>query len=104
MAKNERMQIQQCNWQVVNCTTPANYFHVLRRQIHRDFRKPLIVISPKNLLRHKNCVSTLEDMGPGTKFHRVLDETEESISEKPEEVKSVVFCTGQIYYELLSER
>ena len=67
-AEEERMQIQKCNWQVVNCTTPANYFHCLRRQIHRDFRKPLIVISPKNLLRHKRCVSTLEEMGPGTSF------------------------------------
>lgn len=66
--KDERMQIQKHNWQVVNCTTPANYFHCLRRQIHRDFRKPLIVVSPKNLLRNKRCVSTLEDMGPGTTF------------------------------------
>jgi 2-oxoglutarate dehydrogenase E1 component len=66
--KDERMQIQKHNWQVVNCTTPANYFHCLRRQIHRDFRKPLIVVSPKNLLRNKRCVSTLEDMGPGTSF------------------------------------
>lgn len=68
MAHDERMQIQKCNWQVVNCTTPANYFHCLRRQVQRDFRKPLIVISPKNLLRHKRCVSSLEDMGPGTEF------------------------------------
>lgn len=66
--EDSRMQIQKHNWQVVNCTTPANYFHVLRRQIHRDFRKPLIVISPKNLLRLKRCVSSLEEMGPGTKF------------------------------------
>jgi len=104
MSKDERKQIQMCNWQVVNCTTPANYFHVLRRQIHRDFRKPLVVISPKNLLRHKNCISTLEDMGPGTMFHRVFDETDSSIKENPKEVKSLVFCSGQIYYELLSER
>ena len=68
MAKDERMQIQKCNWQVVNCTTPANYFHCLRRQVHRDFRKPLVVISPKNLLRHKRCVSTLDEMGPGSEF------------------------------------
>ena len=68
MMRDERMQIQKCNWQVVNCTTPANYFHCLRRQIHRDFRKPLVVVSPKNLLRHKRCVSKLEDMGPGTTF------------------------------------
>ena len=104
MTKDERKQIQMCNWQVVNCTTPANYFHVLRRQVHRDFRKPLIVISPKNLLRHKNCVSTLEDMGPGTLFHRALDEVDTSIQENPQDVKTLVFCTGQIYYELLAER
>jgi len=104
MAHDERMQIQNHNWQVVNCTTPANYFHCLRRQIHREFRKPLIMISPKNLLRHKRCVSALEDMGPGTVFHRVFDETDESISGNPEQVKKLVFCTGQIYYELLAER
>lgn len=104
MAKNERMQIQQCNWQVVNCTTPANYFHCLRRQIHREFRKPLIVISPKNLLRHKSCVSTLEDMGPGTEFIRVMNEVDEEINQNAGNVKTVVFCTGQIYYELVAER
>ena len=68
MNQDERTQIQTHNWQVVNCSTPANYFHCLRRQVHRDFRKPLIVAAPKNLLRHKRCVSTLEDMGPGTTF------------------------------------
>jgi len=104
LVKDERMQIQKCNWQVVNCTTPANYFHCLRRQIHRDFRKPLIVISPKNLLRNKRCVSTLDEMGPGTSFKRVIDETDESIKNNAEQVKKLVFCTGQIYYELLSER
>jgi 2-oxoglutarate dehydrogenase E1 component len=66
--KDQRMQIQKHNWQVVNCTTPANYFHCLRRQIHRDFRKPLIVVSPKNLLRNRRCTSSLEEMGPGTVF------------------------------------
>ena len=60
------------NMQVVNCTTPANYFHVLRRQVQRDFRKPLIIMTPKSLLRHKLCVSLLEAMGPGTSFHRVM--------------------------------
>ena len=105
MAKDERMQIQLSNWQVVNCTTPANYFHCLRRQIHRDFRKPLIVVSPKNLLRNKRCVSDIEDMGPGTHFNRVLDEVDDSIRvDGAEAVKSLVFCTGQIYYELLTER
>mmetsp|Transcript_22733 Transcript_22733/g.56174 ORF Transcript_22733/g.56174 Transcript_22733/m.56174 type:complete len:975 (-) Transcript_22733:312-3236(-) len=103
-SKNERMQIQKHNWQVVNCTTPANYFHCLRRQIHRDFRKPLIVVSPKNLLRNKKCVSTLEEMGPGTEFIRVYDDTDSVINEDPEKVERLVFCTGQIYYELLGER
>jgi 2-oxoglutarate dehydrogenase E1 component len=68
MARDATTQIQKHNWQVVNCSTPANYFHCLRRQVHRDFRKPLIVISPKNLLRNKRCVSSLEDMGPGKSF------------------------------------
>ena len=87
MARNERMQIQKCNWQVVNCTTPANYFHCLRRQVHRDFRKPLIVISPKNLLRNKRCVSSLDEMGPGTAFQRVIDEQDTYISDNPTDVK-----------------
>uniref|UniRef100_A0A7S4WA40 2-oxoglutarate dehydrogenase, mitochondrial n=4 Tax=Ditylum brightwellii TaxID=49249 RepID=A0A7S4WA40_9STRA len=104
MARDERMQIQQCNWQVVNCTTPANYFHCLRRQIHRDFRKPLIVVSPKNLLRHKRCVSDVDEMGPGKTFRRVIGETDMEIRNNPEEVKTLVFCSGQIYYELLEER
>lgn len=104
MNEDERTQIQKHNWQIVNCTTPANYFHCLRRQIHRDFRKPLVVVSPKNLLRHKRCVSSLEDMGPGTTFRRVISETDPEISENPDDVKTLVFCTGQIYYELLNER
>lgn len=104
MNRSERMQIQQCNWQIVNCTTPANYFHCLRRQIHRDFRKPLIVVSPKNLLRNKRCVSSLEEMGPGTAFQRVMDEADVEIKENPERVKTLVLCSGQIYYELLAER
>lgn len=104
LANDERMQIQHCNFQVVNCTTPANYFHCLRRQIHRDFRKPLVVVSPKNLLRLKRAVSTLEDMGPGTMFRRVIDETDAEVVANAENVKTLVFCTGQIYYELLAER
>lgn len=104
MAHDERTQIQKTNWQIVNCTTPANYFHCLRRQIHRDFRKPLIVVAPKNLLRNKRAVSSVQDMGPGTMFHRAYDETDQSISKNPGEVKTLVFCTGQIYYELHDER
>lgn len=100
MHEDERRQIQVTNWQVVNCTTPANYFHLLRRQVHRDFRKPLIVVSPKNLLREKKCTSTLEDMASGTRFKRVITETNQDIVNNAENVKRVVFCTGKIYYEL----
>lgn len=104
MGENERMQIQQTNWQVVNCSTPANYFHVLRRQIHRDFRKPLIIATPKNLLREKRCTSTLEEMGKGTRFLRVIRETNPAIEGNPEGVRKLLFCTGKLYYELVEER
>jgi 2-oxoglutarate dehydrogenase E1 component len=104
MGNDERMQIQHTNWQVVNCSTPANYFHVLRRQIHRDFRKPLVVFSPKNLLRHRLCVSDIEHMGPGTRFHRVYRERDPEVTANPEKVRRLVFCTGKIYYELLQQR
>jgi len=90
------------NWQVCNITTPANYFHVLRRQIHRNFRKPLVIFTPKSLLRHKKCVSRLEDMGPGTSFNRVLPETEKLVSRT--KVRRVVLCSGKVYYDLLAAR
>ncbi|WP_025896901.1 2-oxoglutarate dehydrogenase E1 component [Sneathiella glossodoripedis] len=90
------------NWQVVNCTTPANYFHVLRRQIHRKFRKPLVVMTPKSLLRHKEAVSTLEDMGPGSTFHRVLYDNE--VLCKPKDVKRIILCSGKVYYDLKARR
>ena len=86
------------NMQVVNCTTPANFFHVLRRQVKRDFRKPLIVFTPKSLLRHPKCVSTLEDLNG--KFQEVIDDH----TAKANDVKSVVFCQGKVYYELLAEK
>lgn len=104
MGHDERTQIQKANWQIINCSTPANYFHCLRRQIHRDFRKPMVVVAPKNLLRNKRAVSSVEDMGPGTLFHRAFDEADENIRNNPENVKTLVFCTGQIYYELVGER
>jgi len=100
MEEGERRQIQLSNWQVVNCTTPAQYYHVLRRQIHRDFRKPLIVASPKNLLRERRCSSTLDEMGPGTRFRRVLAEPNDAIRNTPDDVKRVIFCSGKIFYEL----
>ena len=112
-ARMERF-LQQCaedNLQVVNCTTPANYFHVLRRQLHRDFRKPLIVFTPKSLLRHKKCVSRLDDMGVGASFHRVLWDDAElnngntTIKLKGDaEIRRVIICSGKVYYDLLEER
>ena len=110
-ARMERF-LQQCaedNIQVVNCTTPANYFHVLRRQIHRGFRKPLIVMAPKSLLRHKLAVSNLSDMADGTSFHRVLpDDADMSVSNYPlvpdAQIKRVVLCTGKVYYDLYESR
>ena len=90
------------NLQVVNCTTPANYFHALRRQMHRDFRKPLIVMSPKSLLRHKAATSKLEHMGPGSTFHRVL--YEDQPPSEPEEARQVVLCSGKVYYDLVEAR
>ena len=90
------------NIQVVNCTTPANYFHVLRRQLQRDFRKPLIVMTPKSLLRNKLCVSSLKAMGPGTTFHRVMHDVVPLCSD--ESVARVIICSGKVYYDLLQER
>ena len=90
------------NIQVVNCTTPANYFHVLRRQMHRDFRKPLIIMTPKSLLRHKRAVSKLSDFGPGSTFHRVMY-CDERPSD-PKDAKQVVLCTGKVYYDLVDEQ
>jgi 2-oxoglutarate dehydrogenase E1 component len=96
------------NMQVANCSTPANYFHILRRQIHRGFRKPLIVMTPKSLLRHKRAVSGLADMSTGTTFHRVLwDDAERTGPLKlvaDEEIRRVIVCSGKVYYDLLEER
>jgi len=96
----------QDNMQVVNCTRPSNYFHVLRRQIRRNFRKPLIMMTPKSLLRHKRCVSTLDEFGPGTSFHRVLpDDAEGSNALAADgDIKRVVLCSGKVYYDLLEAR
>jgi len=87
------------NMQVVNCTTPANYFHVLRRQLKRDFRVPLIVFTPKSLLRYPKCVSGLSDFEQGG-FQEVIDDTDADVNE----VKRVVFCTGKVYYDLLARK
>ncbi|PVH27344.1 2-oxoglutarate dehydrogenase E1 component [Pararhodobacter oceanensis] len=97
------------NWIIANCSTPANYFHILRRQMHRDFRKPLVLMTPKSLLRHPMCISRAEDMTTGSAFHRVLwDDAQKGNSElqlKPdEEIKRVVLCSGKVYFDLLAER
>jgi 2-oxoglutarate dehydrogenase E1 component len=91
------------NMQVVNCTTPANYFHVLRRQVvGRKFRKPLIVMTPKSILRHKLATSTLEDMAKGTSFLRVIPETEQL--KKNDDIRRVVLTSGKVYYDLFEAR
>lgn len=91
------------NWQVANCSTPANYFHILRRQIKRNFRKPLVLMTPKSLLRHKLCVSKLDDMAKGTHFMRVIPDTTAGL-EDARKIKRVVLCSGKLYYDLLAAR
>ena len=103
-ARPERF-LQLCgedNMQVVNITTPANLFHAFRRQIHRNFRKPLIVMTPKSLLRHKLAVSSLKDMAPGTSFQRVIPEIDTIAAGK--DVKRLMFTSGKLYYDLLEAR
>jgi 2-oxoglutarate dehydrogenase E1 component len=100
------------NMQVANCTTPANYFHILRRQVTRDFRKPLVLMTPKSLLRHKRAVSALSELGPQSFFHRLLwDDAEAPGAPKTtiklapaEDIRRVVLCSGKVYYDLLEER
>ena len=90
------------NMAVCNLTTPANYFHALRRQMHRNFRKPLIIFTPKSLLRHKLAVSPLADMAEGSTFRFVIPEIDAIAP--PEQVKRVVICSGKVYYDLLQTR
>lgn len=112
-------QVQSTNWQIVNCSTPANYFHVLRRQIHRQFRKPLVIFTPKNLLRHPKCKSGLyefddvaDDAGiVGVRFKRlIMDDTgalpKDRAPRPPQETacKRVVFCSGKVFYDLHAKR
>ncbi|MEI4472488.1 2-oxoglutarate dehydrogenase E1 component [Frigidibacter sp. MR17.24] len=99
----------QDNWIVANCTTPANYFHILRRQVHRSFRKPLVLMTPKSLLRHPMAVSDVDMFTTGSQFHRVLwDDAEKGHSDtqlRPDgEIKRVVISSGKVYYDLLAER
>ena len=111
-ARLERF-LQMCageNIQVMNCTTPANYFHALRRQIHRAFRKPLILMTPKSLLRHKRCVSTMKDFTKKNSFHRVLEDdayhTESNLLTlaRDKKISKVVICSGKIYFDLIESR
>jgi 2-oxoglutarate dehydrogenase E1 component len=109
------------NMQVANCTTPANYFHILRRQLNRDFRKPLILMTPKSLLRHHRAVSRLDEMGPDTTFHRLLwDDAQTPPPHSPpqagegragavklvpdDKIRRVVLSSGKVYFDLYEER
>jgi len=111
-AKLERF-LQLCgedNMQVANCTTPSNYFHILRRQLHRDFRKPLILMTPKSLLRHKRAVSSLDEFTEGTSFHRLLWDDAEAKNAlgirlvKDNKIRRVIMCSGKVYFDLFEER
>ncbi|KRA61848.1 2-oxoglutarate dehydrogenase subunit E1 [Caulobacter sp. Root655] len=112
-ARLERF-LQSCaedNMQVVNCTTPANYFHALRRQMHREFRKPLIVMTPKSLLRHKKAVSNLADMAEGSSFHRVMIDGAEAGCDvggiklkSDDKITRVIACSGKVYFDLIDAR
>jgi 2-oxoglutarate dehydrogenase E1 component len=102
-ARPERF-LQLCaedNMQVANCTTPANYFHILRRQMRRDFRKPLVIMTPKSLLRHKRAVSSVADLVGESHFRRILSDPQ---APKDEEVRRLVLCTGKLSYELMEAR
>ncbi|CAM5432229.1 2-oxoglutarate dehydrogenase E1 component [Mesorhizobium sp. UC74_2] len=98
------------NMQVANCTTPANYFHILRRQLKRDFRKPLILMTPKSLLRHKRAVSTIAELSGESSFHRLLWDDAQLLPNqaiklvKDSKIRRVVLCTGKVYYDLYEER
>jgi 2-oxoglutarate dehydrogenase E1 component len=105
--------LQMCaedNMQVANCTTPANYFHILRRQLKRDIRKPLIIMTPKSLLRHKRATSPLAMMDEGTTFHRLLWDDAEMIPGEAiklaadDKIRRVILCSGKVYYDLYEER
>ncbi len=112
-ARLERF-LQACaedNMQVLNCSTPANYFHALRRQMKREFRKPLVIMTPKSLLRHKKAVSNLSDLAEGSSFHRVMVDGAEAhcdvggIVLKPDaEIKRVIMCSGKVYHDLVDAR
>lgn len=97
------MMCAEDNMQVANCTTPANYFHILRRQVRRNFRKPLILMTPKSLLRHKLCVSKLADLAAGTSFQRVLPDAAKNLVDD-KKIRRVIICSGKLYYDLWAAR
>ena len=98
------------NWQVANCTTPMNYFHILRRQMKRDFRKPLILMTPKSLLRHKRVISTIDEFGPDASFHRVLWDDAQILPDQKiklvddDKIRRLVLCSGKVYFDLYDQR
>ena len=109
-------QTQECNWQICNVSTPANYFHLLRRQVHREFRKPLILMSPKALLRHPSCKSPLYEFDDipddehvqGVRFKRlIMDMSSKSRAPNPptqDSFELLIFCSGKVYYDLDEKR
>src|SRR5260370_23904833 len=88
--------------QVCTLTSAANYCHALRRQVHRNFRKPLVITTPKSMLRAKEFTSSLAEMGPGTTFHRIFEESEDLVA--GDKVRRVVLCSGKVYFDLLKAR
>ena len=104
MSNNNLKQHEKINWAVTNCSSASNYFHLLRRQVMRGFRKPLISMQPKSLLRLKDAGANMEDISEGTYFQPVLPETNPEALVAPEDVKRVVFCCGKVYYDLAKAR
>ncbi|XP_043191293.1 2-oxoglutarate dehydrogenase, mitochondrial-like isoform X1 [Amphibalanus amphitrite] len=96
-------QLSECNMIVANCSVPSNYYHILRRQVHMPFRKPLILMTPKSLLRHPRAQSSFDDMVEGTEFKRVLPDTA-AAGQSPSGVRRVIFCSGKVYYDLEKAR
>lgn len=96
-------QLHDINWIVANCSTPANYFHIMRRQIALPFRKPLVLLTPKSLLRHPEARSSFSEMTDGTEFQRIIPDAS-AASENPSSVKKLIFCSGRVYYDLVKAR
>lgn len=97
-------QHRHVNMSVVNITTAANYFHCLRRQLRRDYRKPLVVMSPKKLLRYKGACSNIEAFGEGLRFTRAYDEAHPENLVPKDKIRKTIVCSGQVYYDLIAKR